>query len=128
MRKTGFIVAVLVLAGCQPPGPTPRISADVADRAALAVAGSPDAKVIGTRLSSFGVEAPRSGVADAATVVWAVSLSGRFRPGSCGPAPIPPATPGPCPSPQNTQLVLIDATTGAFIMGRIPDPGASAAP
>ncbi len=129
MRTVGLIVVALLLAACQAASATPRIGAQNAARTAVAAAGGgPDTKVVGTRLSTFGVEAPTSGVADGSTVVWAVSLSGRFAPPSCGPAPIPPATPRPCPSPHTSQLVLIDATTGAFIMGELPDPGASATP
>jgi len=127
--KACWILAALLFAGCHAPGATPGTSADEADRVALAASpGGPNARVVGTRRSTFGVEAPTSYVADASTVVWAVSLTGVFEPVSCGPAMTPPATPGPCPSPQTTELVLINASTGAFIMGELPDPGESASP
>jgi hypothetical protein len=125
----GWVVAALLVAACQTTGSPTRISAEAAATAALAAVGAGhDAKVVATRLSTFGVEAPMGGTADPATVVWAVSLSGRFEPGSCGPAPAGTATPNPCPSPHTSELVLIDAATGAFILGSIPDPNASAIP
>jgi hypothetical protein len=129
MRIRGWIVAALLVAACQAAPATTPISAEAAASAALAAVGDGhDAKVVATRLSTFGAEAPMGGTADPATVVWAVSLSGRFEPGSCGPAPAGTATPNPCPSPQTSERILIDATTGAFLLGSIPDPGASAVP
>lgn len=138
LAPVGLLLAVLT-AACNPgvgsPGangrassaPSGLITVEVAEKAALQFGGT-DARVTATRRSTFGVEAPMSEVVDAGTEVWAVSLSGPFYPGSCGPAPIPPATPRPCPPPQTTALVLIDAATGAFIMGSVPDPNASGAP
>lgn len=109
------------------PGPSGSITAEGAEIAALQFGGT-GAKVTATRRSTFGAEAPMSQFAATGTEVWAVSLSGTFYPGSCGPAPMPPATPGPCPPAQTTALVLIDAATGAFIMASVPDPNASGAP
>lgn len=129
MRSRGWIVTALLVAACQATGSPTKITAEAAAAAALAAVGNGhDAKVVATRLSTFGTEAPMGGTADPATVVWAVSLSGQFEPGSCGPAPIETAAPNPCPSPLTSERVLIDATTGAFVLGSIPDPNASAIP
>jgi hypothetical protein len=137
LGPVGLLVAA-VIAACNPgmgalgsdngaasPGSAGPITAEVAEKAALQF-GGPGATVTATRRSTFGAEAPMSEVADAGTEVWVVSLSGTFYPGSCGPAPVPPATARPCPSPQTTARVLIDAATGAFILGSVPDPSASA--
>jgi hypothetical protein len=140
LRRVGLALVAFVAAcnsGLGPPAspgemgsvaPSASISAEVAAQAAMQFGGGPDAKVTATRLSSFGSEAPTSEVADAATIVWAVSLSGRFYPPSCGPAPIPPATPRGCPPPTTTALILIDAEMGSFIMAMTPDPHASQTP
>jgi hypothetical protein len=131
MRQLPSLLVALLLVACQAPGvvspaPSTVIGANAAEAVALAsLDGGPDSKVVGSRLSTFGAEAPASEVADAGTVVWAVSLTGRYEPGSCGPAT---ATPHPCPSPRNSALVLVDASTGTFIMGSVPDPGASSEP
>jgi hypothetical protein len=139
VRRVGLLLVVLVAAcnsglGVAPTdeaasgGPSGSISAEDAAQAALEFGGGPDVKVTATRRSTFGAEAPTSAAADPATAVWAVSLSGRFYPPSCGPAPNPPATPRGCPPPQSTARILIDAVTGSFIMGTTPDPNESPAP
>jgi len=78
--------------------------------------------VVSTKLSTYGVEAVMGSLADANAPVWAVLLSGSFGFPSCGPAT---ATPHPCPSPATSELVLIDARTGAFIEGLMPAPSPS---
>lgn len=75
--------------------------------------------VVSTKLSTYGAEVRTGSLADSNTPVWAVLLSGSFRYPSCGPAT---ATPHPCPSPATSELVLIDARTGAFIEGLMPAP------
>ena len=129
MRRALLLALALVVAACQGPGSSPRISAEEAGMDALAAFGpGHGAKVVATRLSSFGAEAPSSGISDPATVVWAVSLSGTFEPGSCGPAPVATEPPNPCPSPLHSARVLIDAETGEFLLTSVPDPGASVVP
>jgi hypothetical protein len=129
MRGALLFAMMVIVVACQGSGSPTRISADEAGTAALAAFGQGhDAKVIATRLSTFGAEAPMSETSDPTTVVWAVSLSGTFEPGSCGPAPATTETLNPCPSPLHSARVLIDATTGEFLLASVPDPGASVAP
>jgi hypothetical protein len=121
MRASVLLVAVLIAAACggQTSVPT-SISADVASATAIAQMGSAaTVKILSTRLSTYGAEAGGGSVADPSTPVWAVRLSGSFQPPSCGPMT---ATPHPCPSPATSALILIDATTGAFIQGTVPAP------
>ena len=96
MRRALLLAIAVIVAACQGSESPSRVSADEAGKAALAAFGQGrDAKVIATRRSTFGAEAPMSGASDPATVVWAVSLSGTFEPGSCGPAPATTETPNP---------------------------------
>lgn len=93
------------------------ISAAAAEEAAVAQSG-PGVTLVSARLSKYGAEAGGGLVVAADTPVWAVLLSGSF-PFSCGPyAPAPHS----CPPPATTELVLIDARTGAFIEGEVPAP------
>jgi hypothetical protein len=78
--------------------------------------------VLSTTLSTYGAEAGGGSMVDASTPVWAVRLSGSFQWPSCGPMT---ATPHPCPSPATSELILIDARTGAFIEGMMPAPSPS---
>jgi hypothetical protein len=76
--------------------------------------------VTSVRLSTYGLEAGGGLVSSADTPVWAVAVVGSF-PLSCGPAP-PPSVTKVCPPPQTTELVLIDARTGAFVQATTPAP------
>jgi hypothetical protein len=97
----------------------PAISAEVATATAVAHAPSSiPVTVISTKLSTYGANAGGGLVADPDTPVWAVTVSGSF-PTSCGPYS---ATPHPCPSPLTSELILIDARTGAFLQGLSPAP------
>jgi hypothetical protein len=100
--------------GAQPPS----VSADQARATALREASGTDVKVVSTELSTYGAKANGS-IVDPKTVVWAVKLSGTFPPASCGALR---ASPHPCPPPASSELILIDATTGAFIQGEVPAP------
>ncbi|HEX3604487.1 MAG TPA: hypothetical protein VH134_01085 [Candidatus Dormibacteraeota bacterium] len=53
-------------------------------------------------------------------LVWSVVFSGTFGHGSCGPAPIPPQTFQGCPAPAKTERVVVNASTGTFVMGEVP--------
>jgi hypothetical protein len=116
MRRFRFLVVAVVLAavpfaGCdqQSDGST-TISAETAARAAVAAAGSSvPPTVVSAELSTYVA---------ADTPVWAVRVAGTF-PLSCGPAR---ASPGPCPPPATTKLILIDARSGMFIQGMTPAP------
>jgi hypothetical protein len=105
------------------PGPTSSpalISAQAAASTAIGqVSSTIPVTVISTKLSTYGTQADGGSIVGAATPVWAVLLSGSFRFPSCGPAT---ATPHPCPSPATSELVIIDARTGAFIEGLMPAP------
>lgn len=76
-------------------------------------------KVVSAELSTYGANANGGSIVDPTTAVWAVRLSGTFPPASCGGYT---ATPHPCPSPANSELILIDAQTGDFIQGEAPAP------
>jgi len=95
----------------------PLLSATAAAAAAIANAGL-GASVVSTTLSTYGAEACDGTMAAPGTLVWAVHLSGSFA-FSCGPAT---TTPQSCPPPATTELILIDAETGAFIEGMQPAP------
>jgi hypothetical protein len=106
----------------QAPSPSP-VSAQAAASIAIGqVSSTIPVTVVSTKLSTYGAEASGGSVVDAGTPVWAVELSGSFRFPSCGPAT---ATPHPCPSPATSELVLVDARTGAFIEGLMPAPSPS---
>ena len=121
MRASVLLAAVLIVASCGGGSrSSTSISAEGASATAIAQAGSTiPAKVLSTRLSTYGAVAGGGMVIDASTTVWAVRLSGSFEPPSCGPVT---SIPHPCPSPATTALILIDATTGAFIQGMMPAP------
>jgi hypothetical protein len=105
------------------PAPSP-ITADAAASMAIGqAAGSTiPVTVLSTKLSTYGAEAGGGSMVDADTPVWAVRLSGSFHWPSCGPMT---ATPHPCPSPATSELILIDARTGAFIEDMMPAPSPS---
>jgi len=100
------------------PASSPPISADQARATALREASGTDVMVVSTELSTYGAKANGS-IVDPKTVVWAVKLSGTFPPASCGALR---ASPHPCPPPASSELILIDAATGAFIQGEVPAP------
>jgi len=101
---------------------TSSISADAAASIAIGQAGSTiPVTVLSMELSTYGAEAGGASIVDANTPVWAVRLSGSFQRPSCGPVT---ATPHPCPSPATSELMLIDARTGAFIEAMMPAPSA----
>jgi hypothetical protein len=101
------------------PGPTSSpalISAQAAASTAIGqVSSTIPVTVVSTTLSTYGTQADGGSIVGAATPVWAVLLSGSFRFPSCGPAT---ATPHQCPSPATSELVIIDARTGALRMSR----------
>jgi hypothetical protein len=102
---------------------TSQISAEAAASTAIGqVSSTIPVTVVSTTLSTYGANSGGGAVAGADTPVWAVLLSGSFGFPSCG--PITP-TPHPCPSPATSELVLIDARTGAFIEGLMPAPSPS---
>jgi hypothetical protein len=75
--------------------------------------------VVGSRLSTYGAEHPGGGLATADTQVWVVTLSGLFPLSSCK-IEFPwtsgevPAT--PCPTPNVTERVVLDAGDGEVIV------------
>src|SRR5262245_32491836 len=84
-------------------------------------------EVVGSRQSTYGAERPGGTKVDASTVVWVVTLSGRFPTGSCllsfpifdfpslGATPTPRRSVAPCPTPSARERVLVNATTGEVI-------------
>jgi uncharacterized protein YceK len=116
MRALATFLLVALLAG----GCSSTVSADAARATALKQAGSSTAAtVVSVELTTYGAKANGGLVADPSTQVWAVLLSGTFPSASCGGYT---PTPHPCPSPAASELILIDAHTGAFIQGEIPAP------
>jgi hypothetical protein len=112
-----FLVALLA-SGC-----SPTVSAEAARAVALEqIRSSTPVSVVSVELTTYGARADGGSVVDPDTQVWAVLLSGTFPPASCGGYT---PTPHPCPSPAASELILIDAHTGAFIQGEIPAPSAS---
>lgn len=121
MRLALIVAVVFAMAGCSSPVASPSsISAAAAGAVAVAqVGGGQDIKIVSTRLSTYGAEAHGGAAVDATTQVWAVLLSGTFGPLACGtPAPSPQA----CAGTATSALVLIDASTGAFIQSEKPAP------
>lgn len=112
-------LAVVLVTGCGGGAPSgTAISAEAATAAAVANAPSSiPVTVLSTKLSTYGADARGGLVADADTPVWAVTVSGSF-PTPCGPYT---STPRECP-PATTELILIDARTGAFLQGTSPAP------
>jgi hypothetical protein len=111
---------MLLVTGCGggTPSSLPPISAAAATSTAVANAPSSiPVTVLSTMLSTYGANAGGGLVADADTPVWAVTVSGSF-PTPCSPYS---STPPECP-PATTELILIDARTGAFIQGTSPAP------
>lgn len=117
----GIALAILLVGCAGRPPPGGLISAERAQAiAARSTTSSIPVTVTSLRLSTYELEAAGGQVAPAAAPVWAVAVIGSF-PLSCGPAP-PPGVTKVCPPPQTTQLILIDARTGAFIQGMSPAP------
>jgi hypothetical protein len=116
------VLAVLVFAGCGGSVPSgDLISLGAAQAIAVqSTTSSAPVSLTSIRLSTYGREADGGLVAPAESPVWAVAVTGSF-PVSCGPAP-PPSVTKVCPPPQTTELVLIDARTGAFLQGLAPAP------
>ncbi len=50
--------------------------------------------------------------------VWAFTVRGSFPPMSCGGVRL--GTPGPCPSPATSELVVLDARSGTLLFGTSP--------
>jgi hypothetical protein len=114
------LLMALLVAGCAQPAATSSISADAARAAALKEAGSTTpASVVSVERSTYGAKDLGGSMVDPSTQVWAVLLSGTFPSASCGGYT---ATPHPCPSPATSELILIDAHSGAFIQGMTPAP------
>jgi len=78
------------------------------------------AHVVSARLSTYAVEAPDSYAAPGSTAVWAVLLAGSFGL-ACGTPTISPHAQA-CVPVSTSELVLIDAKTGAFLEGLSPPP------
>lgn len=114
----GLVLAALLVSSC-----SATVSAEAARAIALEqIRSSTPVSVVSVELTTYGAKADGSSVVDPSTQVWAVQMSGTFPPASCGGYT---PTPHPCPSPAASELILIDAHTGAFIQGEIPAPSAS---
>jgi hypothetical protein len=89
----------------------------VAKPIAQGMSGTPVVFVSATS-GRFGGFAPSVGasVSSPNRQVWTVVFGGTFQ-GSCGPAT---PTPHACPPPNTTLRVILDYTTGAFIMAETP--------
>jgi hypothetical protein len=132
MRAAILLLAVIVAAACarQTPSLSPvsapspsTVSAQAAALTAISNASSTiPVTVVSTTLSTYGAEAPGGSMVAANTLIWAGRLSGSFQWPSCGPMT---ASPHPCPSPATSELVLVDARTGAFVEGIMPAPSPS---
>ena len=119
-------VRVVVPAAATSPSP----SSSVTESEALSVAFRNSAsttplRVLSVARTTFGAAMPTSAVAPADTPVWALTLSGTFPPASCGPAE---ATSHACAPPATSALVLVDATSGAWLSAETPAPVATATP
>lgn len=119
--RTFSLLAAIVTSGPLPESwRNPRvptvISQGRAEDVALAASGSGvPATIVSTQLTTYdataGLEAG-----------WAIVLHGEFSPASCGPRPPPSAPPHACPSPQDSELVIIDAVSGSFVEATVPAP------
>jgi hypothetical protein len=118
MRVLTFLCLALLLVACSQPAASPSISTDQARAIALREAAGSNVEVVSAEISTYGAKSNGGSAADPKTVVWAVRLSGNFPSVSCGGYT---ATPQPCPS-ANSELILINATTGEFIQGEAPAP------
>jgi hypothetical protein len=120
VRQAMRALAPLLLVGLLAGGCSPTVSAEAARAVALEqTRSSTPVSVVSVELTTYGSKADGSSVVDPSTQVWAVLLSGTFPPASCGGYT---PTPHPCPSPAASELILIDAHSGAFIQGEIPAP------
>ncbi|MGH2464747.1 MAG: hypothetical protein ACRDGI_04735, partial [Candidatus Limnocylindrales bacterium] len=98
------------------------ISSAAAQAAALANANSTGSvTVTSATFTTYGGAASGS-IVGQDTPVWAVRLSGTFTVPSCGGYTV---TPHSCAPPPTSELVLIDAVSGAFIEGILPAPGSN---
>ena len=118
-RLVGIVAVAILLAACSHPTGGQPIGEAQARDAALRNANGRDVRIVSVELTTYGSRANGGAALDPNTAVWAVRLAGTFPPVSCGPAT---ATPHPCPAPATSELILIDATTGAFIQGQVPAP------
>jgi hypothetical protein len=125
----GTLLTVAVMAACAGPASkaTPSSSEDRAVAAARTVAqGSSSSPVtlVSTASGRFGSFEPGAGitVAEPSREVWAVTFRGTFI-GTCGPAQIAPATAPRGPCSVGSTRVIVDASTGTFIMAEEPAPG-----
>lgn len=89
----------------------------VAKPIAQGMSGTPVVFVSATS-GRFGEFQPSVGasVSDPNRQVWTVVFRGTFQ-GSCGPSS---PTPHACPPPNTTIRVILDYTTGAFVMAATP--------
>ena len=118
------VIAVAAMSACligacagSATGRTQQQTVSVAKPIAQGMSGTPVVFVSATS-GRFGGFEPTVGasVSSPDRQVWAVVFRGTFQ-GSCGPA-IP--TPHACPAPNTTIRVILDYTTGAFIMAATP--------
>lgn len=121
MRQVIALAAMnaCVIAACAGSGTgrTQQQAVSVAKPIAQAMSSTPVVFASATS-GSFGSFEPNVGasVSEPDREVWTIVLQGTFH-GSCGPAA---PTPRACPPPNTTVRVILDYTTGAFIMAATP--------
>jgi len=116
------LVLLLSIVGCEEATPIASSLGGVSQETAAAraiesVSSSTPVSILAIQRSTLRDEVGTSQVTPPDTPVWAVTLSGTFEAGSCGPAG---AT--DCPPPYSTARVLIDAMSGEFVLGSYPAP------
>jgi hypothetical protein len=116
IADAALVVFLLAACGGSAPGRTQQQATTTAQHIAQGMSGTPVVFVSASsgRFGSF--ESAGDSVASPNRQVWTVVFRGTFQ-GSCGPSS---PTPHACPPPNTTVRVILDYTTGAFIMARTP--------
>ena len=111
-----ILVACAASTSVSPPGATIRSGLTREQAIATAQKAVPGSTgVVDTRVGRMVDFEPSQSTTTPDRMVWAVILAGSF-PGSCGPAPLPGDTMHPCPPPARTTTVILDFSTGEFLM------------
>jgi hypothetical protein len=119
------LAAALAVGACTVNPAVGAVSRESAVATAIGSSGSTTpVTLISATLTTFGSVASGSSIASAETQVWAIALSGTFQPPSCGPSQPSTASRTPCP-PATSELVVINAQSGAVIVMQAPAPSAA---
>lgn len=121
MRTLALGLLSLALVACATPGSSASPAVSMAEAEATALRNTDSlipAHVVSAKFSTYGLEAPNRYAAPGTTAVWAVRIAGSFDL-ACG-TPTISLQSHSCTPGATTELVLIDAQTGAFIEGLSP--------